>query len=204
MDWISARWFRNCNLTARCWRSWPRAHEVYCDEQEALGWKWGEKKNEETKENPSLVEWEKLPEEEKEQNRGQARDIPAKLAFAGCYMVPAADGEPPFEFPPALLEELASREHTRWMRQKARDGWRYGEPRDGAKRLHPCMLPWTKGELAAYADFADRLEDKELSEEEKDKDRIAVREIPTILKVAGYTVVEASSEAGRARAAAQK
>jgi hypothetical protein len=58
--------------------------------------------------------------------------------------------------------------------------------------------------LSAYADFADRLGDKELSEAEKDKDRAAVREIPTILKVAGYTIVEARSEAGRARAAAQK
>ena len=90
------------------------------------------------------------------------------------------------------------------MRQKARDGWRYGDKRDNEKKEQPCLLPWKVGELSAYADFADRLGDKELSEAEKDKDRAAVREIPTILKVAGYTIVEARSEAGRARAAAQK
>jgi hypothetical protein len=87
---------------------------------------------------------------------------------------------------------------------KARDGWRYADEADKLKKLHNCMLPWHKGDLAAYADFVECLGDKELPEEEKDKDRTAVREIPTILKVAGYTIVEARSEAGRARAAEQK
>jgi hypothetical protein len=75
------------------------------------------------------------------------------------------------------------------MLQKARDGWRYGDPRDNDKKLHPCMLPWTTGKPEAYGDFGDRLGDKELPPEEKDKDRTAVREIPTILKAAGYTIV---------------
>jgi hypothetical protein len=180
------------------------AHEVFCAPLEKDGWKFGPEKNDKTKEHPFLKDFSLLPEEVKEQNRGQARDIPGKLAFAGCYMVPAVEGEPPFEFPKVVLEELASREHTRWMRQKARDGWRYGDKRDNEKKEQPCMLPWKVGELSAYVDFADRLGDKGLPEAEKDKDRAAVREIPTILKVAGYTIVEARSEAGRARAAAQK
>jgi hypothetical protein len=180
------------------------AHEVFCAALEKDGWKFGPEKNDKTKEHPYLKDFSLLPEEVKEQNRGQARDIPGKLASAGCYMVPAVEGEPPFEFPKVVLEELASMEHTRWMRQKARDGWRYGDQRDNEKKEQPCMLPWKVGELSPYADFADRLGDKELSEEEKEKDRAAVREIPTILKVAGYTIVEARSEAGRARAAAQK
>ena len=66
------------------------------------------------------------------------------------------------------------------------------------------MLPWKEGELGAYADFAERLGDKELPEVEKNKDRAAVREIATILRVAGYTIVQARSEAGRVRAAAEK
>jgi hypothetical protein len=180
------------------------AHEVFCAALKKNGWKLGPDKNDGTKEHPFLKDFSLLPEEVKEQNRGQARDIPSKLAFAGCYMVPAVEGEPPFEFPKVVLEELASREHTRWMRQQARDGWRYGDQRDNEKKEQPCMLPWKVGELSAYADFADRIGDKELPEAEKDKDREAVREIPTILKVAGYTIVEARSEAGRARAAAQK
>jgi hypothetical protein len=180
------------------------AHEVFCAALKKDGWKFGPVKNDDTKEHPYLVDYAQLPEEVKEQNRDQARDIPGKLNFAGCYMVPAVEGEPPFEFPKDVLEELASGEHTRWMRQKARGGWRYGEKRDDEKKLQPCMLPWKKGELDAYTDFADCLGDKELSEVEKDKDRVAVREIAKILKVAGYTIVEASREAGRTRAAARK
>ena len=180
------------------------AHKVFCDELIAQNWKYGPKKNDDAKEHPYLVGFDELPSEVKDQNRGQVLDIPGKLAFAGCYMVPAVEGEPAFQFPPKVFEELASREHTRWMRQKARDGWGYGDPRDEEKKLHPSMLPWKKGELDAYADFVDRLGVEELPEKEKDKDRVAVRDIPTILNVAGYTIVEASSEAGRARAAAQK
>jgi len=198
------------------------AHEVFCAALNKDGWKFGPVKNDDTKEHPYLKGFpgegfSLLPEEVKEQNRDQVRDIPGKLAFAGCYMVPAVEGEPPFEFPKDVLEELASREHTRWMRQKARGGWRYGETRDDEKKLQPCMLPWKKGELDAYTDFADCLGDKELSEIEKDKDRTAVREIAKILKVAGYTIVEASRsalhrrgaqlpslEAGRTQAAARK
>ena len=180
------------------------AHKVFCDELWAKGWKYGPKESDEGKEHPYLVGFDEIPAEVKDQNRGQVLDIPGKLAFAGCYMVPAVEGEPAFQFPPKVFEELASREHTRWMRQKARDGWRYGDPRDEEKKLHPSMLPWRKGELDAYTDFADRLGVEELPEKEKDKDRVAVRDIPTILNVAGYTIVEASSEAGRARAAAQK
>src|SRR5664280_1460302 len=180
------------------------AHKVYCDEQTILGWKYGPKKNEKTKENPSMGEFNQLPEEEKEQNRGQALDIPGKLAFAGCYMVPAVEGEPAFEFPSDVLEELASREHTRWMRQKTRDGWHYAPETDKARKLHNCLLPWRKGDLVPYAGFAECLGDEDLPEVEKEKDRTAVRNIATILKDTGYTIVEARSEAGRIRAAAQK
>ena len=70
-----------------------------------------------------------------------------------------------------------------------------------APQLHASLA---QGGPGAYAGFVECLEDKELPEEEKDKDRTAVLEIPASLRVAGYTIVEARSEAGRARAAAQK
>ena len=180
------------------------AHAVYCEEQAALGWKYGPCKNETTKENPSLVEFDKLAEEEKEQNRGQVRDIPGKLAYAGCYMVPARGGEPAFAFPDDVLEKLASREHTRWMRQKTADEWRYAPTTDKLKKVHSCLLPWRKGDLASYAGFAQYLGDEELPDAEKEKDRTAVRKIETILKHAGYTIVDAHSEARWVQAATRK
>src|ERR1035438_7172678 len=66
------------------------AHAVYCTETGAL------------------AEFDKFPTDEQEQNRSQVRDIPTKLAHAGCYMVPARSGEPPFVFALDVLEELAS------------------------------------------------------------------------------------------------
>jgi hypothetical protein len=150
------------------------------------------------------VEFDLLPEDEKEQNRSQVRDIPAKLAYAGCYMVPARSGEPPFVFPDGVLEELASMEHTRWMRDKARDDWRYGSPTDKPRKVHECLLPWRLKDLTAYAGFAERLGAEELPEAEKEKDRTAVRKIATILAHAGYTIAEARSKGERTRATVQK
>jgi len=169
------------------------AHAVYCEEQRALGWKYG-----------LLVEFDQLPEDEKEQNRGQVRDIPVKLAYAGSYMVPARGGEPPFAFPDDVLEELASMEHTRWMRDKARDDWRYGSPTDKPRKVHECLLPWRLEDLTPYAGFAERLGAVELPEGEKEKDRTAVRKIATILAHAGYTIVEARGKGHRAIVAALK
>jgi RyR domain len=180
------------------------AHKVYCDEQTALGWKYGPHRNEATNENPALVEFDQLPADEKEQNREQARDIPGKLAYAGCYMVPACEGEPPFAFPDDVLEELASMEHTRWMRQKVKNGWRYDSKTDKESKLHKCLLPWRKGDLTQYAGFAEHLGIEELPEEEKEKDRAAVREIATILKHAGYTIVGARNKGGPPKAAVQR
>ncbi len=165
------------------------AHEVYRGQQRAKLRAEGVGEAEETKVNPMLVDYQLLPEEIKEQNRDQVREIPAKLAHAGCYMVPAQESEPPFRFSPEMLEELASMEHTRWMRMKADQDWRWGDPRDNEKRLHPSMLPWKLDNLEPYAGFADRLGDQELSEKEKAKDREAIEKMVKILDVAGYTIV---------------
>jgi hypothetical protein len=150
------------------------------------------------------VEFDLLPLDEKDQNLSQVRDIPAKLAHAGCYMVPARSGEPPFIFPNDALEELASMEHTRWIRGKIQDGWRYGSPTDKPSKLHQCLLPWSLKDLTPYAGFAEQLGAEELSEEEKDKDRTAVRKIATILAHAGYTIAEARSKGQQPRSAVRK
>jgi hypothetical protein len=175
------------------------AHKIFCDELSALGWKCGPERNDETKEHPSLVEFDRLPEDEKKQNRGQVRDIPGRLAYAGCSIVPMRGGDRPFVFPPDMLEELACMEHTRWMRQKANDGWCYADKRENEKRLHNCLLPWHKGGLSEYAGFAECLGDKELPEEEKDKDRTAIRGIARILNETGYTIVGARGTAGKSK-----
>lgn len=173
------------------------AHEIYCEQQIAEGWKFGTRKNELTRENPSLVDYDLLSDEEKEENRKQVRDIPGKLAYAGCTIVRTREGDQPFVFPTDLLEELAEREHMRWMRSKVDNGWRYAERTDKPKMLHNCMLPWEKGKLDDYVGFAERLGEEGLSEEEKEKDRSVVRGMIRILNVAGFTITGANSKAGQ-------
>jgi hypothetical protein len=175
------------------------AHKIYCEQQNAEGWTWGEIRDEGARKNPSLVDYEQLPENEQIENRKQVCDISGKLAYAGCTIVRTREGDQPFVFPPDLLEELAQREHTRWMRSKADGGWSYAEKTEKPTKLHNCMLPWRKGKLEDYAGFAERLGQEELSEEEKEKDRSAVRGMIRILNVAGYTIAGAHSKAAQSK-----
>ena len=63
------------------------------------------------------------------------------------------------------------REHERWLGRKLKTGWRFGDPRDDALRLHPCIRPW-----------------EELPDDERDKDRMMIRRMPEIVDLAGMTL----------------
>jgi hypothetical protein len=135
-----------------------------------------------------------LPEDEKEQNRGNVRDMSNKLARAGYAMVPARSNEPPFNFPGADLESLAAMEHERWMKAKIADGWRWAAETDKARKLHKDILPWNRIADEDRAGLSPEEEaaigPDEITEQEKEKDRLLVRAIPRILARAGYTVVK--------------
>ncbi len=150
------------------------AHEVYCDAMRAKGYRYGPTTDDALKTCASLVPYSELPEELKEGNRANVRDIPTKLAVAGYIMLPARSNEPPFNFPSEALELLAEAEHERWMQFRLDDGWSYAPHMDPAQRLHNCLVPWEK-----------------LPEEEKEKDRNLVRAVPQILARAGYAIVKA-------------
>jgi ppGpp synthetase/RelA/SpoT-type nucleotidyltranferase len=68
------------------------------------------------------------------------------------------------------IERMAEMEHGRWIVERLRDGWRLG-PRDNAKKLHDCLVPWS-----------------ELPDHIKRYDRDAVRNFPSILEKAGLEV----------------
>ena len=148
-------------------------HEVYCEGQKKRGYKYGSKRDKTLKTNPALVEYEGLPEELKQQNRLNVRDIPVKLAEAGYIMIPARSADRPFSFPAKTLEKLAEAEHERWMQSTLKDGWKYALETDPNKKLSKCLVPWNK-----------------LPEDEKEKDRDLVRGIPDILARAGYAIVK--------------
>jgi hypothetical protein len=72
---------------------------------------------------------------------------------------------------PELVEPLAIAEHDRWMTEKQRSGWTYAAKRDNEKLYHPLLVPYD-----------------DISEVEKEKDRVTVRNIPVLLAGAGYRV----------------
>jgi voltage-gated potassium channel Kch/preprotein translocase subunit Sss1 len=122
---------------------------------------------------PQMEPWERLPESLRESNRRFADGVGAKLAAAGCAVVPAPLIDPLgdlFGFTDAEIEDLARQEHDRWMHDLLRDGWRRtaGE-KDPERKLHPLLVRW-----------------EELSEAYREKDRDAARLIPRMLAQAGY------------------
>jgi len=122
---------------------------------------------------PSMVSWERLREDLKETNRQQADDIPEKMKAVGCDFVPVVNekGIKLFRFMNDEIEIMAEMEHARWNKQKFLDGWSYGTKKDPAKKTHPCLAEW-----------------KDLNEEDKEKDRAAVRGIPQLLKSAIFEI----------------
>jgi len=41
-----------------------------------------------------------------------------------------------------LTELLARNTHEVWAQQRLADGWRYGDERNDAEKLHPCLVPY--------------------------------------------------------------
>ena len=122
---------------------------------------------------PAFPPWDDLPEEFREANRDQARNIVEKLRVLGLGIAPVFPGATSerIAFTREQLEQLSRMEHDRWMAEKARNGWVRGPVRDNDRKVHPDLIPW-----------------EALDETAKDKDRNAVRMIPKILEEAGYTI----------------
>lgn len=119
-----------------------------------------------------LVEWEQLDPDRRRANRDQAQDIGAKLGAIGCVVVPRVDGGPLFELTDAEVDKLAALEQQRWKQDKERAGWRYGPVRDDARRRSPYLLDWA-----------------EMTEDDRRKNRDAIRVLPDILADGGFEIV---------------
>jgi hypothetical protein len=82
--------------------------------------------------------------------------------------------ELPEELAP-LLEKLAEHVHDCWAETRIAQGWTYGPLRDDIQRHHPC--------LQAYS---------ELSEDEKELDRVTARETLKAISLLGFVIVSNS------------
>jgi len=124
--------------------------------------------------NPSIAPWEDLPANLQASNRHFAGSVGEKLASLGAQLKPLTTAKPDvgFELPAERLEELAVAEHDRWMRDLAGDGWQptTGE-KDPERKLHPLLVPWA-----------------ELDDVDREKDRDAIRALPSALALVGYEI----------------
>jgi len=124
----------------------------------------------------SLGQWDELPEQFKESNRAQAREIGEKLAVIGCLMVPTFDPALGFAFEDAEVQLLARLEHERWMDERTAQGFKFGLVR--GDRIRPDLVPWER-----------------LSDEARTRNIQDVRRIPGMLAHAGFQVLRYGSGA---------
>lgn len=106
---------------------------------------------------PAGVPWAQLPETYRRANRRAADHLPLKLWTIGLRDPGGASD--PFAVDAhshanvirpcaestaedALLRRLSRIEHDRWSAERRLDGWRFGEIRDDARRLHPKLIPF--------------------------------------------------------------
>jgi hypothetical protein len=159
-------------------------HELYLEAQVANGVAMGSK--------ASMRPFDELHENIKESNRRYADGVSAKLAALKWTLVPAPlaelDRSARFSISPDELEVLAEKEHERWQAALEDDDWKPGDRIDPERKTHTNLKPWA-----------------ELSEEDKDKDRLVVRSLPEILARAGFAIKRSRADAaapGRASAEA--
>jgi hypothetical protein len=149
------------------------AHEVFCDHLEAEGYRYGPTTSDVEMTHSSLMPFESLPEDEKEQNRNTVRSIPCKIARVGYKLVPGTGGQAQFMFQKDEIEKLAEKEHKRWVKQKLNGGWHYAAVTDKTRKQHKDIVGWDR-----------------LAEEDREKDRVMVRAIPEIVAKAGFKIVK--------------
>ncbi|HEY5472827.1 MAG TPA: RyR domain-containing protein, partial [Candidatus Limnocylindrales bacterium] len=123
--------------------------------------------------NPSMVDWEQLPETLKESNREQATDIARKLKVIGCDIAPMTDwdAEPP-AFTADEIELLARMEHDRWWKEREAAGWRLAAARSESRKESPYLVPY-----------------EDLPADVKEIDRATVRAVPAFLAEVDFAVV---------------
>lgn len=124
------------------------------------------------KADPSMTDWSGLKDNLKESNRKQADDIVSKLREIGCTMHKVGkENVRPMHLTDREVERLAEMEHARWMIERLLDEWHWGPERNVEGKMTPYLVPWHV-----------------LSEEVKEWDRNAVREIPQYLAKIGIEV----------------
>lgn len=71
----------------------------------------------------------------------------------------------------SLAEEIAKNVHEVWSEARMKEGWTYGDVRNDAEKLHPCLVPY-----------------EQLSEVEKEYDRNTSLETLKLIVKLGFKI----------------
>lgn len=123
--------------------------------------------------NPSMVDWGRLPVTQRESCRAQAEDIGRKLRAIGATLAPRGGPGDDHQLADDTVEVLAEMEHDRWLAERTEAGWRYAERRADDEREHPDLVAWER-----------------LSTVARDKNRDAMRALADIIADAGFRIVQ--------------
>ncbi|RPH33284.1 MAG: hypothetical protein EHM93_05615 [Bacteroidales bacterium] len=123
------------------------------------------------------VEFDQLPDSIKSSNIDNAYHIPTKLLSIGYEIRECKSDEvvPLLYLSETDVETMAMVEHIRWSWEKRLNGYSYAPIRNDNLKKHNCLVPYD-----------------ELTEVEKEKDRVLVRLIPLLLQDIGYLPVALS------------
>ncbi len=115
---------------------------------------------------PALRNWDELREDIRESNRQQADHLCIKLRAIGCELVESDASGGLASLSEADVETLSPVEHARWNAERWLAGWQYGTPGDKTLRISPHLARWD-----------------ELDPSIQEYDRVAIRQIPELVKV---------------------
>lgn len=125
---------------------------------------------------PEMRKWDDLPEDIKYSNLAQARHIVDKLRLIGCGITSKEpNGEVLSELKQDEIEYLSIVEHNRWVEERLSNGWVYGKEKNTTAKTSPYLLAWDA-----------------LTEDVKELDRNAVRNIIPLLDTVGLGVYRAT------------
>lgn len=126
---------------------------------------------------PSMKPWDQLSQTLKYSNIRQARAITDKLQRLGYTTL---EGSEKLEnkkqvmfLTESQIEYLAKIEHDSWMNERFEQGWVFGKVKDAKNKISPYLVPY-----------------EELSEDIKELDRDAVRNMIPLLNSIGVRVIE--------------
>ncbi|XP_050626599.1 ryanodine receptor 2 isoform X5 [Macaca thibetana thibetana] len=147
-------------------------HELWVMNKIELGWQYGPVRDDNKRQHPCLVEFSKLPEQERNYNLQMSLETLKTLLALGCHVgisdEHAEDKVKKMKLPKnyqltsgykpapmdlsfikltpsqeAMVDKLAENAHNVWARDRIRQGWTYGIQQDVKNRRNPRLVPYT-------------------------------------------------------------